>query len=414
MRYNGGAAQGNQNDRKIRRLQVCFLICGTLLIFLALWIAITWPVDPIYPAYQEIAEQLIRREPIGNFYPIGYPFLISGWLWGSVTPTLRAVHLISLLATWAIATLVILSVAKDAETDIGEMPARLAIWSAFWCLAFFLNPYFFLGLVRESDSEVDTLLMTVLVAWAVGAAHAKPWTWIAAGLALGLFVAVRPNAISLVFALGAITWLIRAPLTLPFAMAAACLSVIAIINVSTVGRPFYLPSNGGYNLFAGNNPFSFAWLVQNYNAEFSLDEAIKWCGLSSMTRFTVPSADYLHCTVKFIVGNPEEVLRLMVYKTYTMMFRPNLRLAGDAFKATGQYMVLLPAGVWWVAFFGWRTFRQSFAAKVGLLFVVSYAVPFILTNADPRFRIPIEVIYAITALAFTVGDSASSKSQSKF
>ena len=40
----------------------------------------------------------------------------------------------------------------------------------------------------------------------------------------------------------------------------------------------------------------------------------------------------------------------------------------------------------------------------GFLFILLYAAPFALTNADPRFRIPLDVVYAMSALAFALGD----------
>ena len=92
-------------------------------------------------------------------------------------------------------------------------------------------------------------------------------------------------------------------------------------------------TNGGYNLFGGNDPYSFDWLKNNYNAEYSLADALPWCGVKFDNAYNVAENDFVRCTLKFIKEDPGQFVALVLYKAYTMLFRPNLRLAEHASKS---------------------------------------------------------------------------------
>ena len=53
---------------------------------------------------------------------------------------------------------------------------------------------------------------------------------------------------------------------------------------------------------------------------------------------------------------------------------------------------------WWMSII-WLGFTQRAAVDVpGLLFAILFVVPFALTNSDPRFRLPLEPVYAISLM----------------
>jgi hypothetical protein len=371
----------------------------------SVWFAFLRPIEPIMPSYLELAETLERGEATRGFEPLGYPALIAGWL-GDVERTLRVVHALCLWGVWTIvAGLTLRMAAQDRDGSRRGRPWWLWAWIAFWLAAIFLNPYFLIGLPRVSDSAVNILLIGAVFACALAAREARWRDWILAGLALGLFVLVRPNSIALLVALAIIAWLARAPLSRPMATALATVAAFVALSWTLTGAPVFWPKNGGYNLFAGNNPFAYAELVGNHNAEYSLDKALRWCGVEG-DRYTVPDDDYLRCTVRFVAEQPAEFAKLTAYKAYTMLFRPNLKLADTPPKIAIQYAILLPTLLWWALFVVSHRFRVSLPGVSGFLFVALYAAPFALTNADPRFRIPLDVVYAMSALAFALGDRA--------
>ncbi|CAN0502726.1 unnamed protein product, partial [Phaeothamnion confervicola] len=147
-----------------------------------------------------------------------------------------------------------------------------------------------------------------------------------AGLVLGLFILVRPNSITLLFALAAVAWLARTPWSRPAVLTVATLLAFVALSWALLGTPFFWPKNGGYNLFSGNNPFAYGELLGNFNGEYSVDRGLAWCGVEG-DRYTLPDDVYLRCTIRFATENPGEFLRLAAYKVYTMLFRPNLKLA---------------------------------------------------------------------------------------
>jgi len=393
----------DRNHESTKRLVILLLVMTLPALCLAVWIAFSRPIESIMPTYLDFAKQLSHGSAANDFLPIGYPELISGWLDGNVEWTLRIVQLGSLLATWAIVEWHALKTVREYKSP--ALPG-FSIPAVFWLLVVVFNPYFLIGLIRVSDSAVDILFMAGLFAFAIWIKQARVSHWIMAGLALALFTLVRPNAIVLIFALAIIAWGAR---TRPIGPAALVISGVAgylICSYLFTGRPVFWPTNGGYNFFAGNNPFAMERLTKGYNAELSLSDGLAWCRIPARNWETVPGADYSRCAIHFISSDPVGFVQLTFYKAYDILFRPNLRLANSTIKVVAQYLIVAPAIVWWVQFVTNRSFRLSAPGRAGIIFLIIYILPFVLTNADTRFRIPLDIVYAMSALAFSLGNRA--------
>ena len=387
----------------MKRLPLVLAAIALPAIAVSIWFAFSGPIEPIMPGYLELAQAMHHGRELRYFEPLGYPALIAGWL-GGVERTMRIVHLFSLWGTWMfVGWIVVRGATAGRDTTWRGVPWWQWVWIAFWLLATFFNPYFLVGLPRVSDSAVNIAFMAALLACALAARAARLVDWLLAGVVLGLFVLVRPNAATLVLALAAVAWLARAPWSRPALMAVTSIAAFGLLSWVLLGTAFFWPANGGYNLFSGNNPFAFGELRGNFNGEYSVDRGLAWCGVEG-DRYSVPDDVYVRCTSRFVRENPGEFAKLIAYKTYTMLLRPNLKLADTLPKVAIQYVILLPTLMWWALFVLSRRFRVSLPGMAGFLFVLVYAAPFALTNADPRFRIPLDVVYAMSALAFALGD----------
>ena len=370
----------------------------------SLWIATTWPIEPIMPSYLDIAEKLRSVRIPKSFEPIGYPFLISGWLFDSVEATLRFVHLASFWVLIAMALLLAWTEARPGKFRHDAVPVAHAALFALCLAVTFYTPYFLLGLVRVSDNGVNIAFCAVLFLCAMRGAERPFAIVLVAPILLALFVVVRPNAITLLpLAIGLVLW---HRLGTSRALLAAAVFVVAFVafSIAISGTLAFWPSNGGYNLFAGNNPFARDMLATNYNAEYSLDAALKWCGVEG-DRYVVADRDHAACARKFVSERPLEAFQLAAYKVYTLMFRPNLKLADTGMKTAFQVLIVLPGIVWWLAVLLVRRFRSAGPVRIAVVMAILYAAPFVVANADPRFRIPLDVFYALSTLAFLARDA---------
>ena len=96
-----------------------------------------------------------------------------------------------------------------------------------------------------------------------------------------------------------------------------------------------------------------------------------------------------------------EYVKLMGLKTFTL-FRPGYHapenfewFSADGVKRVSKIILALPFFIW--AFVVWKT-RKGFFEKENLfVFLVAglYLLPFIVANADPRYRFPIDIIFIL-------------------
>lgn len=350
-------------------------------------LAITRPLEVTMPAYLELADQL-RHGPLErSFEPLGYPWLIARMHFASAPASVKALHLLSYAALAGLTIAVSRGIAVSS-------PLAACIGSA----AVLLHPYVLINIVRVNDNGVGVPLLFSV--WALARAASAPA--VIGGL-LGVLVAVRPNAITLWplivlgFNVGHRWRALRVSL--------AALAVVHIgLSLAMSGILSSRPTNGGYNLFAGNNPFSLSSLVAEYNAEPSLGAGLAWCGVVGLPK-AIDDATYARCTLRFVRSEPLLWLRTTVYKVYNLMFRPNLRRASGWLETLVQVLIVVPA-VAWVALTVLILARTGrLPDPVSAIVVTAYVVPFVVTNSDPRFRLPLEPIL-IMSLAATLGSRA--------
>ncbi|MDP2389254.1 MAG: hypothetical protein Q8N52_02905, partial [Acidobacteriota bacterium] len=99
---------------------------------------------------------------------------------------------------------------------------------------------------------------------------------------------------------------------------------------------------------------------------------------------------------RFVVEQPMALARVTGFKLYNFLLRPNLRLSHSPASWLVQFaMVMVPLG-WWAVTLMVLTREGRLLDPVTTAFVVAYALPFVLTNSDPRFRLPLDAVYVVS------------------
>lgn len=231
------------------------------------------------------------------------------------------------------------------------------------------------------------------------------------GLALGLLIGIRPNAF--LFVVIPIFFLIvlrRSSITFRNQIIGSVLFLIAVsvafTSVSYLGKKtfFYFPKNGGYNFFAGANEYSTTAFLTHSNAEFSLDSALKARGISS--RYGIADSTYLKYGLNYILSHPMEYLKLTGLK-FLVLFGPDYRqtqlkvniiTVKSFIQVAAKTFIALPFFFWLIILVLTRKkYGFSESDKFIIFIIILYIIPFIITNSDPRFRLPIDVIFILHA-----------------
>lgn len=358
------------------------------------------PLEATMPVYLDLSAAL-REGPVGeSFEPLGYPWLISLMPTRSLAVAVKLLH----LACFSGLVMMVLAEAKrHLRRAVGWAQPVIVLLAA----AALLNPYGLANLTRVNDNGVNTAL--VLLLYLVARHHAHPGrevaTSLGGGALLGALMFIRPNLVSLLPIL-AVRPLASGRVA---ASVAACVAglMLAYGSASMVatGRPGFWPSNGPYNLLAGNNPSAMASLVRDYNAESSLVPAMSWCGHAEPARQSSSSA-LLQCARRFLVESPVQAMSVTAYKFFNLMLRPNLRLADSPVEQALQWaMIILPAAWWGITLVSsWSAGR--IVDPYTLNFVLLFALPFVVTNSDPRFRLPLDAIYATSLMQMAARQSS--------
>jgi hypothetical protein len=366
-------------------------VCGLGLSAAALLAA--WrPVELTMPVYLELAAGL-RQGPLAtSFEPLGYPWLIAMFPGATIEASAKGLHLFCYAA---LVSLVAWLTART--TGFRWLPVLCAV-------AILFNPYVLVNLYRLNDNNVNVPMVLGVFALTTSipgyADRSRLLAMAASGAALGALVLVRPNATSLVPAvLFAYWWHVRPRLAGVVATGAVVVAaaglVFALLAAVVTGRPDFWPGNGAYNMFAGNNPAALPALVVDYNAEPSLTAGLAWCGVATEARGVAPSV-YTRCTWRFILEQPTAFARVTAYKLYNFLLRPNLRLSHTAGARLAQFAMAGVPLAWWAVTLVVLARTGRLMDPVATAFVTAYALPFVLTNSDPRLRLPLDAVYVVS------------------
>ncbi len=384
-------------------------------VLVAAAVAVADPLSFPMPGYRDGIREWAAHGYIGDtFTPLAYP------LFGGLGYKLGGNG--GLLAVQALLHVAIAATAYALLRRLRLPP----VWSAAGALPLVLHPDLLTSVAKTWDVALSTELyllvaLALLVVLNPGQKTAqvaeaeRPCTRtvslsrllvsaLLAGLALGAGMSSRPNFLLLTPVLLWAAFRRDGPgrnAELPRRFAAALLLCAAAalaffaLGAAEHGRA-YFPRNGPYNLYAGHNAFTAHALLTAENAEPSIVPAY------AATPNLPDPGDYYGARLQtfytrgaeaFALHHPLAEACLIGIKAFTL-FRPDtkvhslLSVAGLAKGLLALPAALLAAALFWPG----RRPSLSTADRALLWLDALYVLPFLITNADPRFRTPLDAL----------------------
>lgn len=279
----------------------------------------------------------------------------------------------------------------------GALATRNKVSFSFAIIIFFvcIHPYILLNISRINESAFSVGLVLLLAGWVIHSERFDSWVWgCVFGVALGLLMSMRANALIFLALpmLSALAGGARKRWLAALITVSVSLGIYAALMFIATGDPFYFPNIGPYNFFAGYNRHTMEQLLLKQNAEPALLTYLETRGQPYPS-----SAEFSSMAWEFIRENPLRAAALPFVKTL-VLFSPRWLHADNALELLIQCVLSLPILIYSVVAF--RTIRHGGGRYVAwqVLFICLYIAPFVLTNADPRMRLPLD----IALLAFTL------------
>jgi hypothetical protein len=271
-----------------------------------------------------------------------------------------------------------------------------------------LHPELVISIKKIWDTNITTALLLLLCAALLLILRygLTPARAAFAGVVWGLSINVRPNFPALIVPVAFAMWF--APVqggrgrTLMLNGAVTLLAAaLAVVVVSVlVHGSFYIPQNGPYNFYAGDNAFTEMGLMLALNAEPSIYPSLLADGFRPDVNVHSPDlrSYYLEHALLYIRHNPVQAAKLVLLKLETLL-RPDTKIyAPPALGGIVKVFLATAIPLWVLVLWASRRFPWGREDGLFVAFLVAYVAPFLLTNSDPRFRIPLDVLLLTHAI----------------
>ena len=326
-----------------------------------------------------------------TFLPLGYPMFIA--------PAFSLAGFKGIIALQIILQLCFAVVSYQILCVLGLTPR----WSAWGALPVALFPELLLSISKVWDVSFSAFLLILFVLCCLRIAHRTALLALQIALALVFAAAIfcRPNLVLMLPVI--VVLLLRRRKDLSPVRAAGRIAIFLVVTASAFvllgivshGSAFF-PGNGPYNLYAGHNVYTMQALLYNLNAEPSIADGFYAAYPGAPTpdlSSPLPGSDsFIRQSIHFAIHHPGLEFRLFFVKLFTL-FRPDTKVHGIAsFNGLGKCLVALPALLFFAALVS--PGRPAFNSDDRLLLAVElmYIAPFLITNSDPRFRTPLDVL----------------------
>ncbi|MEZ2348811.1 hypothetical protein [Terriglobus sp. RCC_193] len=336
-----------------------------------------------------------------DFTPAGYPELVA--LGIRVLPSHPQAGAIAVQVLLHVAIAVTLYLCLQAWS----VPPRRALVAT---LLLQLHPELLLSVNKIWDVAYSTELLLLLLLCMVMLSRKGPSIalLLGTGISFGFGLFERPNFLLLALPLAIALWAgMRSPrrpqISWPVALATPIVSgIAAFVLCSLIAfHTIDLPHNGPYNLFAGHNQFSRAALLARLNGEPSILPAAQADGHSlSEEQAHADETGPLFTTLAkdFIRSHPKEEAILPAVKLWTLL-RPDTKVH-KLQSGQGMFKLLLALALpVWLVLLLLRRKSLDVTHGIFILTAVVYVIPFLLTNADPRFRTPLDFLALVQIIA---------------
>jgi hypothetical protein len=358
------------------------------------------------PDYWKDAQEMVRTGRISqHFEPSGYAALIAvGMELGrnhaefGVEVEQAILHILTVVLVWAL-------MRRLGATALGALSGGVIVA---------LHPELLLSVTKVWDVGLSTLTLVLVVYLALRLlSDGISWSILSLlSIALGFACFDRTNYLLMFLPLAYVLWQIRnknAMSAKSFAVRGMTLWLLAgvvycLLSVA-VYRSLVFPSNGPYNLYAGQNALSERALLDHLNAEFSLVPSLRLNGMEDAAQNAHDpewQSYYRAASIEFARAHPVEEIRLTGVKLYTFL-PADTKLRGVS-SAQGAIKLLLAIPIpFWLGAVIW--YRSSGVADWSeadtfiCMVAAAYAIPFLITNSDPRFRTPLDVVLIAHSVA---------------
>jgi len=383
-------------------------------IAVAMWVPFSKPSpDSLLQAQEWVSSGRISE----TFTPIAYPLVIA--------PAYRVGGIHGIIALQAILHIALVAMCFFFLLQLG-ISTRAA---AFGSLPVALHPDLLASITRSWDVALSTFLLVLLVLLflRVQCARERLSVSVTAGVVFATALFCRPNylliAVALLYALSSDEKPQYDPMSRSFVtkkrtVRAGIYAFVvftisgfsAYILLGTVGHgsPFF-PRNGSYNLFAGNNPYAASAFLANFNGEFSINAAYRAC--HPELSFSAPSPDfrdpslnnfYRRSSIDYALHHPVAEVKLFGIKLFTF-FRPDIRIHHERFAVNAvKCFLAMPVIIFLILLALPGRAPLDHVDRLLLIVYAAYIVPFLLTNSDPRFRIPLDVLFLLHSVRLLV------------
>lgn len=351
------------------------------------------PFGLAYPIALSDARLVASGHQVAStFYPLGYvAFLVGPLFLGGINGVLIA-------QTLAYACYVVLCYAA-LRTKLS--PLRCAIGTTLAALL----PQSVVAIRHIGDAALTFPLLVAAVAsiaWLRREGYSSTRT-ICLAVSFGWLITVRTNAYALVVFVVIALWYVM-PVRGWLILVLGTISSIVLVTTPIHGRPLFISTNGPYTFFIGANPFSEEALLCCYSAESSVAvapdtpgpmlEANPWIDLRD-------NSQLLHLGLQYVREHPGDFVRLGGVKLFTLA-RPYLFEQGRI-QTIFEIVQVLPLAAWVAFRLLWRRRYGLLPAGLMYLLVVLYIAPFLVTNAEPRFRYPLDAILLLDVWCLVCG-----------
>ena len=339
-------------------------------------------------------------------WPIGYSLILSPFVFFAGINGIVAIQVAAYAVTCWLFWKLLIDVAAANRRRVSPIVLGLGV-----ALVAF-HPYLLLDIKRINESAFTPLLTLVVCRWMlVEEVSHRFRDAVLLGMSLGLYVLMRPNAVTIALLPLMAAFISRSEKPAFYWLAiylVALFGLYVAASLLATGQMFYWPSNGPYNLAAGNNPFAMSELLHHQNGEPSLPAALAAAGMPGVEPYSIAPDMYSRLAMNYAIDHPVQFLELIGIKII-VLFSPRLFNADTTFKVITQSLLLYPVVAYLIAFVGrikTGTFTRPDWLMLGM--VILFTVPFAVTNADPRLRMPLDL--AMLAMAFVWLDEKFSRS----